>query len=228
MTIRTATLAASLTLICGGAVAQGFTGAELSAQALAFSDSNDLGQTAYRAAAEFGITGSIGVAADLGYHGFPVLGTNETSLGLHGVYGLGGDLALGLFYTRDSLGNGTVESYGLEGATSLGGAQVEGYLAMVDGLAGGNAMLGVTGSYDLSQAFAATAGFATISGDTNRNRASIGAEYRLANGPAVFAELGRITDEGDSASYLSLGASIAIGAQGGTTFGSRSIYGILR
>lgn len=228
MTVKTMTLAASFAIMSGAALAQGFTGAELTARALAYGDANDLGQTAYRGAAEFGITSGIGIAADLGYYGFPVLGTNETSLGLHGVYGMGNDLALGLFLTRDSLGDDTVESYGIEGATSLAGARIEGFAGVVDGLAGANAMLGVSGSYDLTQAFAATAGFGTLSGDTSRNRASIGAQYQIANGPALFAELGRLSDDGDSATFLSLGASIAIGGQGGTTFGSRSIYDILR
>ncbi|NCQ36414.1 hypothetical protein GW813_15360, partial [bacterium] len=216
------------TLACGAAFAQGFTGAELSGQALAFSETNDIGQTAYRAAAEFGITRGIGVAADLGYYGFPVLGSNETSLGLHGVYGLNNDLALGMFYTRDSLDGGSVDSYGIEGATSVVGAQVEGYFGMIDGLTGGNAMFGVSGSYDITPAISATAGFGAISGDNSRNRASIGGQYQISGGPAVFAELGRLTEAGDSSGFLSLGASIAIGPQGGTTFGSRSIYDILR
>ena len=64
-----------LAAAAGSAQAQGFgfSGGEISAEALAYSDSGDIGKTAYSGALEFGITQHISVAVDLGFYGLQTL-----------------------------------------------------------------------------------------------------------------------------------------------------------
>jgi len=65
-------------LWAGAATAQGFKGAELSAEILAFTEDTDLGETTYEGSVEFGVFGGFSVAADLSYHGFRSLGTDAS------------------------------------------------------------------------------------------------------------------------------------------------------
>jgi len=227
MTPRMIALAALAVAFGSGAQAQSFSGAEISAEALAFSDDSDFGQTTYNGSLEFSVFGGFSVAGDLNYYGFRGFGGNSTGATLHGLYSLGPDTAVGLFYGQDWTDTDTLDHYGVEGSTRFGGIGVEGFVGMVNGSVDAT-MLGVSGNYDIGNVFTATADFGLVDADSgSTTRASIGGEMTLFNGPQVYAELGQISTDINDEAFISLGARIALGPQGGTTFDSRGLFEIL-
>lgn len=210
-------------MAAGAAQAQGFEGAEISAEVLGFTDDFGEGQTAYRGSVEFDAVMGVGLAADLGFQGFRGLGSDNRNVTLHAMYGLG-DATAGGFWSRDTFGDGGITSYGVEGAMAVAGAAVEGYAGRVDGDVEDGSMVGVDATFAV-MGLGVTAGLGRV--DVNgaeATRLSAGAEYALGLGPTLYGEIGRLTGEDDDATYLSLGARIAIGRNGGTTFGPRGIF----
>lgn len=222
MTRITLPLAAAICALAGQVSAQGLSALELSIETLAWADDGQTGNTTYSGGIEFAITPNIGFAADLTSFG-AVDATNAT---LHGLYGFAG-FDVGLFAARDSVDLGDVDMIGLEGAMGVGPGSVEGYFALVEGLGGDGTMAGVAGRFGLPLGLAATGSLGFVETDTSANRIAVGAEFSLPVGPVLFGEVGRITVDGDDSSYLTVGARVAVGPNGRTTFGGRSLYEIL-
>ena len=210
-----------------GVQAQGFEGAQISAETLAFAEDSDFGSTTYSGGLQFGIAGGIGVGADLSYYGFRTLGLDARNATVHGIYTLNPATTAGLFIGQDSQNGVTADIYGIEGQGSFGGTTIEGYLAQIDGDGGSGTLVGVSGSLTLGQALALSGSFGQADLDGQINRLALGAEYQLGLGPTLYAELGRISADDDSENYVSIGARLAIGPNNGTTFGSRSLFDIV-
>ena len=215
----------------GSAQAQGFgfSGGEISAEALAYSDSGDIGKTAYSGALEFGITQHISVAVDLGFYGLQTLDLQADTATIHGIYQLNETVSLGAFYGQDTLEGDDARLFGIEGGTEFGAAAVEGYFAKLDGAGDNATLLGVSGTYGFSQSISALGSFNIADlGDASSNRLALGGQYTIANGPDLWAEIGTLKiDDGVSASddtFISIGARIEFGAARGTTFGRRSLF----
>lgn len=221
------TMAALAGGIAGQAAAQGFEGAEISAETLAYSDENDFGSTTYSGGLEFGVGGGIGIGADLSYYGFDALGLDARNATLHGIYAINPITDIGLFVSQDSFDGRDTESYGIEGLASFGGTTVEGYLGQLDGDLADGTMIGVTGSISLFGGFSANVGFDQANLDDKVNRLSIGGEYQFGLGPVLYAEYGKVDDGSLDETYLSIGARLSIGPNQGTTFSSRSIFEIV-
>ena len=210
----------------GMAAAQGFSGAELSVETFAFSGDGDLGYTSYSAGAEYAITRDFGLSADLSFYGFSALDSDGQNLTLHGIYNLSDTTSLGVFVGQDSFDTSDATIYGIEGGTEFMGGTVEGYLAQVDGDDSAT-LLALSGDYAITQSIAATGGVGIVDMDDTLTRAHLGAEYQMQGGPAFHAELGQIGLSDTDETYLSIGATVAIGATRGTTFGRRSLLEIL-
>ena len=220
-----------LAAAAGSAQAQGFgfSGGEISAEALAYSDSGDIGKTAYSGALEFGITQHISVAVDLGFYGLQTLDLQADTATIHGIYQLNETVSLGAFYGQDTLDGDDARLFGIEGGTEFGAAAVEGYFAKLDGAGDNATLLGVSGTYGFSQSISALGSFNIADlGDASSNRLALGGQYTIANGPDLWAEIGTLKiDDGVSASddtFISIGARIEFGAARGTTFGRRSLF----
>jgi hypothetical protein len=223
--------AAVLGAATGSAQAQGFgfSGGEISAEALAYSDGDDIGSTAYSGALEFSINRNISVAVDLGFYGLQTLDLQADTATIHGIYQLSDTVSLGAFYGRDQLEGDDATVIGIEGGTELGGAAVEGYFAQLDGTADNATLLGVSGEYGITDSISAVASFNIADlGDESSNRLAVGGQYAIASGPELWAELGTMKiDDGISTSsdtFISVGARIEFGAARGTTFGRRSLF----
>lgn len=225
MKITTTVFAAALVAVPSVTFAQGFVGAELSGSMMAYSSDTDLGETMYNGGLEFGIVPGLSVAADFAYHGFRGLDGNSSTLTVHGLYDLTQTATVGLFYGQDRRDAGDSELYGIEGATTLSGIAVDGYLGQFDGDMGTGMLLGVNGAFAFTDAISATASAGIINGDENWKRISIGGEYQFGNGPTVFAEVGKYDGDVDGENFISIGARIELGQ--GTTFGPRGITEIL-
>jgi predicted porin len=134
--------------------------------------------------------------------------------------------------------------FGLEAGRSFGLAGVEVFLGAgeedVDTVGTFEfAGFGLEGAYDITPAVSLTGSLSGVAfEDVTLTRIAIGGEYRFNDrGPAIYAEVGRLTatadeegeDEGESSgtNYVGLGARIAIGPNGGTTFDSRGLSELL-
>lgn len=219
-------LAVILTIPGGLASAQAFSGAEISAELLTFTDDIDLGEKEYRGALEFDLFAGIGAAADLSYHDSDGLGLGGRNVTLHGFYSGFGMATVGLFYGRDSIDEGDADLVGLEAAAGFMGADVQGALGSYDSDAGNGNLLSVDARHAFG-GFAATGFAGAMSGDIEGSRIALGAEYQLGAGPTLYGEVGRRNLDDDGQTYVSLGARLAVGPRSGTTFESRSIFEIL-
>jgi hypothetical protein len=216
--------------VAGAASAQEFRGGEIAVEVLTFADDDDLASTSYRGAMEFGVFGDFGAAADLSFQNF---GDDEgvRSFTLHGLYDLFGIATTGAFISRDSNDSGAALAYGLEAGRSLGGADVQGFVAFVDGEDANYRVLGAEGSYDLTSSISLNGSVTALGGDGGGfSRFALGGEYRFGgSGPAVFAELGRRSVDdataglGATSNYIGIGARLAIGPNRGTTFDGRGL-----
>lgn len=223
--------AAVLAAAAGNAQAQSFsfTGGEISAEALAYSDSGDIGSTAYNGALEFGITRNISVAVDLGFYGLQTLDLQADTATIHGIFELSESVSLGAFYGQEKLGGQNATLIGLEGGTEFTGVAVEGYFAQLDGAGDDATLMGVSGEFGFSESISALGSFTIADlGDASSNRLAIGGQYTIASGPDLWAEIGTLkADDGTTASndtFISIGARIEFGAERGTTFGRRSLF----
>lgn len=199
-------------LLAGPVSAQGFAGAEISAETLAWSGDGDLGRTTYGGRAAFDLWAGVGIGADLSFHGFGP-GEDGRSLTLHASYAWTDDLTFGGFVARDEAGDLSTMAYGAEAATALMGARVEGALGKWDGDPGQGALILADASYPLGGL--AVTGFAgAVTGDLEASRIAVGGEYRLGLGPTLYAEVGKLSSGGEAQAYLGLGARIALGRDG--------------
>ncbi len=216
--------------IAGAASAQEFKGAEVAVEVLGYENDDDLTSTSYRAGVEFGIYGGFGAAADLSFQNF---GDDEgvRSFTLHGLYDALDLATVGAFVARDSIDGADATSFGIEAGRSFGSAGVEGFIGIGDDEGADYRFAGVEGTFDITPAVALNGSLAALDADGGGlSRIALGGEYRFGNtGPAVYAEIGRISVEddagsfGDSSNYVGLGARLAIGPNSGTTFDSRGL-----
>ncbi|ARO14362.1 hypothetical protein BVG79_01016 [Ketogulonicigenium robustum] len=208
--------------------AQSFTGAELSAEVSYTTGDNALGFTSYAGAAEFQVMGPLSVAADFSFNGFGSLDASARNFTLHGSYDTGYDINGGVFIGYDDFDGATSTIYGVEGKFQLPGAALEGFLAYADGDRDMK-LVGVEGEFALTSEIYLTgkAGFGSSDLD-DASRVGFGGEYRFAQGPIAYGEIGRLSNDGGSENYIAVGARVALGYAPGTTFGRRGIADVLR
>lgn len=213
----------------GVASAQEFKGAELSAEILSYTDDGDIAQRTYQGSLEFGVFGGFGVAADLSFYNFGD-DEKERDVTLHVLYDAMAFATVGGFYSNESYEDGSIDSFGVEAGRSMGSAGVEGYLGFANDEDSSYRFLGVDGTYDLSRNISVIGGLSVINGDeVGSSRLSIGGEYRFGDGPAVYAQIGRMNidfndlAEDQNETFIGLGARIAIGPNRGTTFEARGL-----
>ncbi|WP_210528321.1 hypothetical protein [Rubellimicrobium arenae] len=227
MTTRFLPAFAVLLALPGGmAAAQGFAGAEISTELLAYADDLDLGEKEYRGALEFDIYSGFGAAADLSYHNSRELGLGGHNTTLHGFYDRLPMATVGLYVGRDSNDDDETNLYGVEAATEVMGGNIQGSLGSYNGDDGDGGMLSVDARYGFGN-FAATGFAGGLTGDIEGSRLALGGEYQLGLGPTLYAEVGRRSVDEDPEAYVSVGARLAIGPKAGTTFDSRSLFEIL-
>jgi hypothetical protein len=217
----------ALALMASQGAAQGFLGAELSGEFGIQTEDSDLSRTIYGGGVEFGITPQIAIGATFTDYGFSLTEDREQTLTLHGSYRLASGITAGLFYGTGTLGDDDVTTLGVEGATSLSGIGIEAYVGQVDVEGETGTILGAEATYALGQAFSLQGSFDRVATDEAISRIAIGGAYRFQGGPQIFAEIGQFGGDVDDASpYVSVGARIGLGPNGGVTFGDRSLLNI--
>ena len=224
MFIKTAIPAVVFIAMAHGAFAQSFTGGELTIDAYGFSDGDDPSAVNYSGALEYAINRNFSVSADLSIYDFSLFEDNINNAALHGIYHVNDVTSVGVFFGSEESNDDRASFFGLEGGYETAAVEVEAYFAVYDDDGNSN-VLGLDGAYQFNDNISAigTFGYGDV-GDLDIRRYSAGAEYTFDNGPAVYAELGRI-DAGDvDSNFIGIGASIAFGAERGTTFDRRGIF----
>ncbi|MCC7319598.1 MAG: hypothetical protein IT542_01330 [Rubellimicrobium sp.] len=206
-------------------LAQGFSGAELSAGMMAWSEDTNLGASSYAGGVGFDLVAGIGVEADISRHNWRGVEGNSTAYTLHATYGIVPGTTIGVFAGQDRREAGDSTLYGIEGATTLGGFDLSGYLGQVDGASGTGSILGLDASFAFSDALAATARAGVVDDGTSMSSIALGGEYRFGQGPVVFAQVGRSDESGTAATYVTLGGRIELGD--GTAFGPRGLTDVI-
>lgn len=222
-----------LVAMATGASAQSFKGAEISGELLTFSEGEDFTANNYRGSLEFGVFGPFGVQADLSFYDLEDADTVRNTT-LHLTYDALALATVGAFYARDSVDGEAATMWGLEAGKSAGPFGGEAYLGFGDDEGDGFRAFGFDGAVDIGGRFSLTASAAALDGDGGGlSRLSAGAEWRWGdNGPAVYAEVGRLSVGADgfdseSTRFIGLGGRIAIGPNRGTTFESRGLFEVL-
>lgn len=226
---KTALTAAAMAVLVSSPIsAQGFVGAELGIDVFAFSDNTNLGYTTYSGSLEYGITRNFDVAIDLSRYGLNSLDENVNNATLHAIYHPSNTMSVGAFFGRDYFNRGSIDSLGIEGGAEVFGGDLEGFLGRIDDGTDTGTIYGISGAYPLGGNFAATGEVkaADIGGNT-LTRAALGAQYGFDRGPNLYGQIGTIDVGATNETFFSLGATVALGSQRGTTFGSRSLLDIV-
>ncbi|WP_273688386.1 hypothetical protein [Ketogulonicigenium vulgare] len=210
------------------AFAQQFTGAELSAELSYTTGSDVFGATSYTGAMEFQVAGPFSVAGDFSFNGYRAIDSNARNFTVHGIYDTGYDIMGGVFVGFDSFDSSDSTVYGVEGKFNMAGASLQGFLGYAEGDRDIK-MFGFDGDFSISPEIAVTgiAAYGTRD-DDDLARVGFGGEYRFAQGPVAYGEIGRISNDDGSENYLTVGARVALGYTPGTSFSRRGIADIFR
>lgn len=214
-------LAAAITAVPMASFAQGFVGAELSAELAAMTEDHALGVTSYGGGLEFGLFSGLSVELDLAANDWRGFRGRSSTMTLHGVYEILPGTSVGLYWSRERLSDQTANAYGIEGAMSFGDLDLAGHLGHYEADTVSGELFGIDAAYSLGHAFALTGGLKSVSGAEDFTVTSLGGEYRFGNGPIVFAGIDHESSDTDSDTYLSIGARIELGD--GVTFGRRGV-----
>ena len=172
------------------------------------------------------------IQTDLGYSGLHALDENALNMTNHLGMSFGDGSAVGLFYGWDKI-EGSEDFWGAEYARTLGAAQVEAYLGAVDEPGSNGTIAGIAARIPVADAFGMGVSVDHISshGVADATRFGIGADYMLGSATMLKGEIGRMSADDSAASidetYLKLGVDFKFGPNGGTTFGTRSLFNAL-
>lgn len=211
-------------------MAQGLTGAELGIEYRDVTDVEDLGSVTYFGSAEFDAYYGIRVAVDASAYDFEIGPSGIANLTAHAIYGVNPSTDVGLFLGWDFTDGSSSGVFGAELAYDFGVGDFEVYLGSAeDGIGRDLTIYGAAATYGLANNLSFAANVDAFTGDGfSANAVEIGGFYTLPNGPQFGATIGIIDqEEGSSESsdtFFGIQASIALGPDGGTTFGRRGAY----
>jgi hypothetical protein len=237
LSVAAGALAASF--LVHGAAAQ-VVGGETELSYQTFPDVGDSSTTTLKSSVEFAIAPTAALQFDLGIASSEFLDDEVFTGAIHGIYHLGPQSSVGLFYSTDSADDADADVYGLEFGYGSGPFAVEAFIgdASVDDDAGG--LLGVPGSidgtlyglqasYGWSRDFALTGlyGYGDFSADVEVQRAGVRGEFSGFSLGTFFVGVGaaetNVGGFGDAETYLEIGGRISLSGGGrGATFESRS------
>lgn len=221
-------------LCVGHAGAAELTGGSIDLGYSAFTDDTDVSRTALRGQAELGFNRHFGLQLDLGSYNFDAQDETGTNVSLHGTFHLNETTSFGAFYTRDDIGSGDADFFGVEAGFDFSNAVgAEVYFSTGDDNGVDGDVFGFDLAYNVNDQIALNAGFDRASFDLGADltRLSVGVEYQTPGFANYYAEFGNVDANlmglGGSESYIGLGVRLDFGADRGATFGQRGLLDIL-
>lgn len=214
--------------------AQGFSGAELGIEYTDSSAIEEFGGVNYYGSAEFELAYGFSAAFSASSYNFDVGTTDVSNLTAHLIYNVDAATALGLFIGQDYVDDDSSDIFGAELAYDFGLGGIEVYVGSSSDAANNDfTIYGAATTYEMGSGFGLVANLDGLSGDDFSSSAlEIGGFFQLAQGPRFGATLGQLSfDTGgvdESETYFGIQASIGVGPNGGTTFGSRDGFEAVR
>jgi hypothetical protein len=188
----------------------------------------------------FGFAGSVEVAfsrqfsvqGDLGYATFGESDLDGTALGLHGIYHLDDATSFGAFYTREDVGDGDADIYGIEAGYEAGQWEFEGHFGRTDDDDDDATIFGLMGRYALSNGLGITGSYDEVDvAGTDVSRIGLMLDRDVANNLNLFLEVGSVEidigNASDSDPFVGLGGKITFGADRGATFEQRGFLRLI-
>lgn len=213
--------------------AQSFSGAELGIEYSDVTDVDDLGSISYYGSAEFELLYGFSAAVDFSLYNFEVNDDNLSNLTGHVSYQVNNVTDVGLFFGQDYTDDTSSSLFGAEVAYDFGVGDIQAYFGSADDPFSREVTLyGAGVDYDFGRGFGFEANLDRFTGDGfSASAFEIGGYYEMPQGPVLGAAIGTFDQEAatdESETYFALKASIAIGPNGGTTFGPRGIYEVVK
>lgn len=208
--------------------AQGFNGAELGIEYRDVTDVDGFGSMTYFGSAEFDAFYGVSVAVDATSYDFELGPSGVANLTTHVFYQVNPATAVGVFAGADFADGDSSGLIGAEFKYDFGFGDAEGYFGSAgDGIGRDLTIYGLGGTYGIADGFDFAVNLDAYTGDGFSAAAlEVGGFYTLPQGPKFGATIGMLEIEeptGDSEETIfGIQASIALGPNGGTTFGRRS------
>ncbi|MDA5557602.1 porin [Shimia sp. MMG029] len=226
-------LIVGLSALAGTAQAFEFKGAEIGLSYSSFFDEaedDSVATTTLDGSAEFGFGQNFYVQVDLARHDFSLISESGTTAAVHGIYSLNEQLALGAFYENSDIDD-SIGSFGIEGKYDFGLGYAEAYFQKDNEDDVDLTLLGIMGSWDMSEQLAITAAYDYVdiedfSAEADANVYTFGVRYNLVENTTLTAELGLADGDGDSEGFFGLGIEYNFGPNRGTTFGKRGLFNV--
>ncbi len=251
MTFRLMTTACIAMLCTTPALAQQFNGGSISAQYKQFTnDDDDQEIFSLLGSAELGLGGAFALGGNFSSFDSGGFDDNEVlNATLHAMYMTSPNSAVGLFAAQDIADFSDSTNYGVEIGARSERSRFEAYYGFAElddapdvdfTIAGVLFEFGIGNGFSLGlqyESYTAEDGiiFNGANEDLTFGDTAIFAQYQFNDGPSLYAELGQIStrfssgDEnfttGGDLEYIGIGASYAIGRNGGTVFGDRTLVG---
>ena len=218
-------------VVAGGTAsfAQGFTGAELGIEYRDVTDVNNLGSVTYYGAAEFDAYYGLSVGLDATAYAFDIGPSGIANITAHIFYDVNPATSVGVFFGSDISDDNSSGTFGGEIVYDFGYGDIEAYFGSAeDAVFRELTIYGAAATYGLANGFSFAANLDAFTGDGfSASALEIGGFYTLPSGPEFGATIGKIDQEDgvdSSETFFGIQASIAIGPNGGTTFGRRGAY----
>lgn len=209
-----------------------FAGGRLGVSHSVLTSDSDYAKSAIDGQVQWNFGSRFLMQTDLGYSGLHALDENALTMTNHLGMSFNDGSAAGIFYGWDRI-EGSEDFWGAEYARSIGAAQMDAYIAVVDEPGSNGTMAGIAARMPVADAvgMGISVDHLSSNGVADATRFGIGADYMLGSATMLKGEIGRVSADDSAASidetYLKLGVDFKFGPNGGTTFGSRSLLSAL-
>ncbi len=223
---------ALLSLTPASALAEGaVNGAELGFAWSGFlpSDTRAANNLALHGALDYGFTPNLAAQLDLAQHHYTYTNDEGGNVTLHAIGHVGQATALGAFLGHEWIDGDHLEHYGLEAKHEFGLIGVEGYTAWVENDTTDASIIGLSGSYAMSEALSFGGRFETIDteGGTDTTALDATVAYAMPHGVTLDGSLGLIDgNKMDTEVTFGLGIRTTLGGNG-VTFGRRGVQELI-
>ena len=199
-----------------------------------FTGDGDLAKTTLDGSLEFGLTPQFGLQGDLSANHFRTSDETLTNAVVHGIVHAGDATAIGGFVGFDTVGGDSATILGAEARLRPAPRiDVEGYGARNENHGDRVTQFGLAGTYAMTPqvGFGTRFDYGDFNAGGSATRFAINADVNVTPNATLSAELGQLDAKafafGGNEAYLKFGGRISFGANGGTTFGMRSIANLI-